>query len=55
MNELFQVAAVVQGVCRRQNWRFCMIGGVALQRWGMPRVTQDVDVALLTGLGAEES
>ena len=26
-----------------------------MQRWGEPRLTQDVDVTLLTGFGAEES
>lgn len=26
-----------------------------LQRWGEPRVTQDVDVTLLTGFGGEET
>jgi len=53
MNELFQVAAAVQSFCRGQNWNFCFIGGLALQRWGEPRVTQDVDVSLLTGFTAE--
>ena len=31
-----------------------MIGGLAVQRWGEPRQTRDVDVTLLTGLGGEE-
>lgn len=31
-----------------------MIGGIAVQRWGEPRLTRDVDVTLLTGLGDEE-
>ena len=30
-----------------------MIGGLAVQRWGEPRQTRDVDLALLTGLGNE--
>ena len=30
------------------------MGGVALQRWGEPRLTQDVDLTLLTGFGDEE-
>jgi hypothetical protein len=54
MNELFQVAAEVQDFCGQQKWRFCFIGGLALQRWGEPRVTRDVDVSLLTRFGAEE-
>lgn len=37
-----------------RGWRFCFIGGVALQRWGEPRFTADVDLTLLTGFGNEE-
>lgn len=32
----------------------CIIGGVALQRWGKPRVTADVDVLAFTGYGQDE-
>jgi len=45
----------VQRFCQVQGWRFCFIGGVALQRWGEPRLTQDVDLTLLTGFGSEEN
>jgi hypothetical protein len=45
----------VQTFCLNQGWRSCVIGGVALQRWGVPRLTQDADLTLLTGFGAEES
>ena len=31
-----------------------MIGGLAVQRWGDPRQTRDVDLTLLTGLGGEQ-
>ena len=34
---------------------YCVIGGVAVQRWGEPRQTVGVDATLLTGLGCEES
>src|SRR5436309_5772153 len=57
MNELSGVmaaAAEVQVFCAGQGWRFCFIGGIAVQRWGMPRFTQDVDLTLFTGVGAEE-
>jgi hypothetical protein len=53
MIELFRVASDVENLCRRQGWRFCFIGGVTLQRWGCSRVTQDVDLTLLTGFGDE--
>lgn len=46
-------AAEVETFCRGQGWRFCFIGGIAVQRWGMPRFTQDVDITLLTGFGDE--
>ncbi len=48
-------ARQVQDLCEERSWRFCVIGGVAVQRWGEPRLTQDVDLTLLTGFGTEES
>ena len=47
-------AGDVQRFCLERNWQFCFIGGVAVQRWGEPRLTQDVDLTVLTGLGNEE-
>lgn len=37
----------------QQRWRFCFIGGLAVQRWGEPRETVDVDLTLLTGFAGE--
>ncbi len=54
MLELIRVAADLQRFCEARDWRFCFIGGLALQRWGEPRETIDVDVTLLTGFGGEE-
>src|SRR5437762_3473382 len=48
-------AEEVQRFCWQSQWPFCFIGGVAVQRWGEPRFTQDVDVTLLTGFGKEEA
>jgi hypothetical protein len=48
-------AGEVQSFCQQRRWRFCFIGGVAVQRWGQPRLTQDADLTLLTGFGSEES
>jgi hypothetical protein len=53
MIELFRLAAELQDVCRREQWQFCFIGGIAVQRWGEPRVTQDVDMTILAGFGDE--
>ena len=50
MIDLFQVANQLQDFLWQQRWNFCYIGGIALQRWGEPRVTQDIDLTLLTGL-----
>jgi len=51
---LFTEAAALQTWCLEQGWRFCFIGGLAVQCWGRPRVTDDIDVTLLTGFGDEE-
>ncbi len=51
---VLEAAGQVQRLCERESWRFCFIGGVAVQRWGEPRLTQDVDLTLLTGFGTEE-
>jgi len=55
MNGLFQVAAELQRFCDAQGWRSCFIGGIAVQRWGEPRVTRDVDLTLLAGFGTESA
>ena len=55
MTEVIRAAAELQALCESQHWRFCLIGGLALQRWGEPRETIDVDLTLLTGFGGEES
>jgi hypothetical protein len=52
---VLEAGGEVQAFCESQGWRFCFIGGVAVQRWGNPRVTQDVDLTLLTGFGNEEA
>lgn len=54
MKGLFHAAAELQAFFGERAWRFCFIGGIALQRWGEPRLTVDVDVTLLTGMGQEE-
>jgi len=43
MTELYMTAREVQRLCEGQRWPFCIIGGVAVQRWGEARFTQDVD------------
>jgi hypothetical protein len=53
VNPLFAAAADLQQFAAGR-WRTAIIGGLAVQRWGEPRQTRDVDVALLTGFGGEE-
>ncbi len=54
LEELLLAAATIQRWFQEEGWRFCFIGGVAVQRWGAPRFTQDIDLTLLTGFGDEE-
>jgi hypothetical protein len=55
MNPLFVAAAEVQDLCRDRDWGFCFIGGLAVLRWGEPRLTRDIDLTVLAGFGAEEA
>jgi len=55
VNPIFGAALEVQELCRGKGWRFCFIGGLAVQRWGEPRLTVDVDLTLVTGFGGEEA
>lgn len=54
MEDLLRAAAGMEFWLRKNGWKFCFIGGVAVQRWGVPRFTQDIDFTLLTGFGDEE-
>ena len=53
MNPILETALEVQRFCRSRRWRFCFIGAIAVQRWGEPRLTQDVDLTVLSGFGRE--
>lgn len=55
MTNLLEAAAEVQRFLQQQGWRFCFIGGLAVQVWGRQRATQYVDITLLTGLGDDEA
>lgn len=54
MNPIFAAALEVQAFCESNDWRFCIIGALAVQRWGEPRLTRDVDLTVLSGFGSEE-
>ena len=55
MNPILEAARDLQTFCESAGWKFCFIGGLAVQRWGEPRQTQDADLTLITGFGSEES
>jgi len=52
-NRLLEAAQEIQQFCRNRNWRFCFIGGIAVQRWGEARLTRDADLTVYTGIGDE--
>ena len=54
MNMVFQAAKEVTDFMSARRWGFCVIGGLAVIRWGEPRMTLDVDLILLTGFGNEK-
>ena len=52
-NRLLEAAQELQQFCRSRNWRFCFIGGIAVQHWGEARFTRDADLTVFTGIGDE--
>ena len=54
MIELFRAARQLQDFCDSRGWLSCFIGGIAVQRWGEPRVTRDLDLTLFAGFGQED-
>lgn len=51
---LIAAAVEVQSVLSAGAIRACVIGGLAVQRWGEPRATQDVDFSVLAPPGDEQ-
>jgi hypothetical protein len=49
-----EAALEVERVVRAAQFSFCFIGGIAVQRWGQPRMTVDIDLTVITGFGDEE-
>lgn len=52
MKQIFKAAQQIQNFFQKNDWRFCFIGEIALQRWAIPRLTNYL--TLLTGFGSEE-
>ncbi len=51
--ELLESAVDLEKAWRLKRLAFCFIGGIAVQRWGEPRSTRDLDLTLMTGFGQE--
>lgn len=54
MNPLFAAGLELQEFMQARHWPFCFIGGLAVIRWGQARMTQDIDLAILSGFGNEQ-
>lgn len=50
---VLDAALAAQAACQALDLSFCVIGGVALQRWGEPRFTADADLSVLVEPGDE--
>lgn len=55
MSGLLAAATDLQHYLQKTRQHFCFIGGLALQRWGEPRFTRDVDLSLLCPYGGEDA
>ena len=54
MTPLLEAALGFQTLLVQWNWRFCIIGGIAVLRWGEARFTRDVDLTIFAGFGREQ-
>ena len=54
LGPVFDAALAAQAACEEIDLEFCVIGGVALQRWGEPRFTADVDLSVMVEPGRED-
>lgn len=54
-NRLLAAAVEIQQFCEDRHWRFCFIGGIAVQHWGEQRATRAADLTVFTGVGDESA
>ena len=54
LGPVFDAALAAQAACEEIDLEFCVIGGVALQRWGEPRFTADADLSVMVEPGRED-
>jgi hypothetical protein len=55
LKPLFQTAVELESAVLSAGWHYSFIGGIALQRWGQPRLTNDIDITIIASFGEEES
>jgi hypothetical protein len=55
MIDLISEAAELQKFLEKSGWEFYFIGGIAVQVWGQPRLTRDIDLTIFTNLKDEEN
>ena len=51
--QLWQAARNLDDFLNQAGYRYCLIGGIAIQRWGEPRMTTDVDATVFAQIGSE--
>lgn len=54
LGPVLDAALTAQAACEKISLPYCVIGGVALQRWGEPRFTADADLSVLVEPGKED-
>lgn len=55
MNGQFETAWQLHRFLTARGIPYAIIGGIAVQRWGQPRLTRDVDLTVLLRPGSEEA
>lgn len=55
MNGQFETAWQLHRFLSARGIPYAIIGGIAVQRWGQPRLTRDVDLTILLRPGSEEA
>lgn len=55
MNRQFETAWQLHTFLSARGIPYAIIGGIAVQRWGQPRLTRDVDLTVLLPPGSEET
>jgi hypothetical protein len=53
MKELIAQAGELQSFLESKGWDFYFVGGIAVQIWGEPRLTRDIDLTVFTNLSDE--